>query len=151
MIGRIAGIQQAIASACAVAGATLVPSLTGEPDPVMLSALAASVAGAAATFSRRRLVAGVHELSDAAEDLAHGDTGVQLVPPACEELRPAAETIGRLAGRLAREHHARANFIGKVSHELRTPITVDKGLSRVHLETNGREHEIGRDLRPLER
>jgi two-component system sensor histidine kinase BaeS len=114
------------AAMIAAAAAQLPELVDGMAEPWECAVLAASVAGGLAAVRARRLRLALADIAAYGERAGRGD------PPSPRrafgpELQPVAETVAELSGRLAREEHARAAFIGRVSHELRTPITVIKG------------------------
>ena len=92
---------------------------------VAVAALSATMALGA--LHARRLVGLLEQVSALADRVAAGEYGVRVEAAGVSEVAAVADSVNRMAARLAREGHARASFIGKVSHELRTPVTVIKG------------------------
>jgi two-component system sensor histidine kinase BaeS len=98
----------------------------GVLPPWEVAAVAGPLAGGLVAARVRRLRLALADLTAYADRVGRGEPAAPVRMPA-PELEPLAERVAELSGRLAREEHSRASFIGRVSHELRTPITVIKG------------------------
>src|SRR6185503_3879725 len=98
----------------------------GVLPPWEVAAVAGPLAGGLVAARARRLRLALADLTAYADRVGRGEPAAP-VRMSAPELEPLAELVAELSGRLAREEHARASFIGRVSHELRTPITVIKG------------------------
>ncbi len=85
------------------------------------------VAGAAAWYLSRRLVAPVVALAEATDEVAAGRYDVDLGPRGSGEIRHLSERFGEMAHRLAEAEALERNFLMSVSHELRTPLTAIRG------------------------
>jgi signal transduction histidine kinase len=106
---------------------------------VAVAALSATMALGA--LHARRLLGLLEQVSALADRVAAGVYGVRVEAAGLPEVAAVADSVNRMAARLAREGHARASFIGKVSHELRTPVTVIKGYAYTLRRS---EHDPGR-------
>ena len=89
--------------------------------------LALIVAGGAAWYLSRRLVAPLLDLSRAADEVAAGRYGIDLDRRGPGEIGHLSERFGEMAQRLAEAEALERNFLMSVSHELRTPLTAIRG------------------------
>lgn len=96
----------------------------------------------------RRLASPLHDMSEAAQDLARGrfDRRVRL-PAADDEVRRLAVSFNDMAARLGDLERLRREFIADVSHELRSPLTSMRGFLQGILDGTvpeaEREHYLG--------
>jgi signal transduction histidine kinase len=97
------------------------------PALALVTALAVAATMAVGALQARRLLELLEQVGALADRVADGEYGARVEATGLPELAAVADSVNRMAARLAREGHARACFIGKVSHELRTPLTVIKG------------------------
>jgi signal transduction histidine kinase len=85
------------------------------------------VAGGLGVYFSRRIVRPVLQLSEAADEVAAGNYGVDVPMNAPGELAHLSERFGEMAGRLAEAERIERHFLMSVSHELRTPLTAIRG------------------------
>jgi signal transduction histidine kinase len=85
------------------------------------------IAGGLAWYLSRRIVRPVLQLSEAADEVASGNYGVEVPARAPGELGHLSERFGEMASRLAEVEAMERNFLMSVSHELRTPLTAIRG------------------------
>jgi signal transduction histidine kinase len=85
------------------------------------------VAAAFAWYSSRRITTPVLQLSEAADEVAHGNYDVDVPSGGAGEIGVLAERFGEMASRLAETEELERNFLMTVSHELRTPLTAIRG------------------------
>ena len=95
----------------------------------LLIALAGGVlvAAAFAWYSSRRITTPVLQLSEAADEVAHGNYDVDVPSGGAGEIGVLSERFGEMASRLAETEELERNFLMTVSHELRTPLTAIRG------------------------
>jgi two-component system, OmpR family, sensor histidine kinase MtrB len=111
-----------------VLAASIAENAVDDPVGGVLVAAAAGLATAmAAAWIGRGVAQVAAEVGRFADRVAAGELSARVECGARGELVQLVASVNAMAARLAREQHARANFIGKVSHELRTPVTVIKG------------------------
>ena len=86
------------------------------------------VAFALAWYLSRRIARPMLVLSDAADQIAEGNYGIELPDvPATGEIGHLAERFRQMAARLTEAEEQERNFLMSVSHELRTPLTAIRG------------------------
>src|SRR6185503_19875073 len=85
------------------------------------------VAAAFAWYSSRRITTPVLQLSEAADEVAHGNYNVDVPSGGAGEIGVLSERFGEVASRLAGTEELERNFLMTVSHELRTPLTAIGG------------------------
>ena len=85
------------------------------------------VAAAFAWYSSRRITTPVLQLSEAADEVAHGNYDVDVPSGGAGEIGVLSERFGEMASRLAETEELERNFLMTVSHELRTPLTAIRG------------------------
>jgi signal transduction histidine kinase len=86
------------------------------------------VAALLAVYLSRRITRPLRRLSDAAEEVAGGNYGVQVpAVPRGDEIAHLADRFREMASRLAEASELERNFLMSVSHELRTPLTAIQG------------------------
>ena len=95
---------------------------------VMLAALIALVVAiAVSAVLAKRLAKPVHDVSQAATRVAHGDLSQRVPIAEDEELAALGEAFNDMANALAESQRREREFLASVSHELRTPITAIRG------------------------
>ncbi len=94
-----------------------------------VAALAAAVlALGLSLWLSRRLSRPLHEMSEAARELARGRFDRRVSPPAGDdEIARLAASFNHMAARLGNLERLRREFIANVSHELRSPLTSMRG------------------------
>jgi len=85
------------------------------------------VAAAFAWYSSRRITTPVLQLSEAADEVAHGNYDVDVPGGGAGEIGVLAERFREMASRLGEAEQLERNFLMSVSHELRTPLTAIRG------------------------
>jgi signal transduction histidine kinase len=85
------------------------------------------VAAAFAWYSSRRITTPVLQLSEAADEVAHGNYDVDVPSGGAGEIGVLAERFREMASRLGEAEELERNFLMTVSHELRTPLTAIRG------------------------
>lgn len=75
----------------------------------------------------RYIVKPIHDISNAAGELARGNLDYRVKPRANDELGELAISFNKMAEELKLQDSLRNSFIGNVSHELRTPLTSVQG------------------------
>ena len=85
------------------------------------------VSAAFAWYSSRRITTPVLQLSEAADEVAHGNYDVDVPSGGAGEIGVLAERFGEMASRLGEAEELERNFLMTVSHELRTPLTAIRG------------------------
>ncbi len=95
---------------------------------LLWSGLAASVAGIGmVTFTTRRALAPVHELSIAASGLAQGDLSQRVEANAGSELGDLGIAFNDMASALEDAESERRRLVADIAHELRSPLTNIQG------------------------
>jgi signal transduction histidine kinase len=86
------------------------------------------VAGLLGVYLSRRITKPLGQLSQAADEIAGGNYGVE-VPPArgSDEIAHLSSRFSDMAAKLAESEQLSRNFLMSVSHELRTPLTAIRG------------------------
>ena len=85
------------------------------------------VAAAFAWYSSRRITTPVLKLSEAADEVAHGNYDVDVPGGGAGEIGVLSERFRQMASRLGEAEALERNFLMTVSHELRTPLTAIRG------------------------
>jgi signal transduction histidine kinase len=86
------------------------------------------VAGLLGVYLTRRLTRPLLALSEAADEIAGGNYGVELpAPRGSDEISLLSTRFGDMAEKLAESEQLSRNFLMSVSHELRTPLTAIRG------------------------
>jgi signal transduction histidine kinase len=85
------------------------------------------VAAAFAWYSSRRITTPVLRLSEAADEVAHGNYDVDVPSGGAGEIGVLSERFREMASRLGEAEELERNFLMTVSHELRTPLTAIRG------------------------
>ena len=86
------------------------------------------VAGLLGVYLTRRLTRPLLALSEAADEIAGGNYGVELpTPRGSDEISLLSARFGDMAEKLAESEQLSRNFLMSVSHELRTPLTAIRG------------------------
>src|SRR5438105_11482984 len=86
------------------------------------------VAGLLGVVLSRRIVEPLRQLSEAADEVAGGNYGVEVPQPrGSDEISHLSARFGDMAARLAESEQLSRNFLMSVSHELRTPLTAIRG------------------------
>jgi signal transduction histidine kinase len=85
------------------------------------------VAAAFAWYSSRRITTPVLQLSEAADEVAHGNYDVDVPSGGAGEIGVLSERFREMASRLGEAEELERNFLMTVSHELRTPLTAIRG------------------------
>src|SRR5215208_2755407 len=97
-------------------------------EALILAALAATiVAVALSIYLSRSVVAPVHAMSIATQDIAEGHYEKRVQVQGEDELAQLATRFNQMAEKLDQVESMRQRLIGDVSHELRTPLTAIKG------------------------
>ncbi len=92
--------------------------------PLLLGLVVAGIAG---LLLARRLARPIQEAATAAHRLAGGARDVRLQPEGPYEVAELADALNRLNGALATSEGREREFLLSVSHELRTPLTAVRG------------------------
>lgn len=113
------------------------PMLNGEAQDdffncLRLSLILGGVGGAAlallsGVFIARKITEPLREIERAARAVACGDTSRRAHVKSKDEVGDLAASFNTMADSLAKQEHARQQFIADVAHELRTPLTVLQG------------------------
>lgn len=86
------------------------------------------VAGLLGFYLSRRITQPLLALSEAADEVAGGNYGVEVPSPrGSDEISHLAARFGDMAAKLAESEQLSRNFLMSVSHELRTPLTAIRG------------------------
>src|SRR5882724_8097958 len=86
------------------------------------------VAGLLGFYLSRRITEPLRALSQAADEVAAGNYGVELPPPrGSDEISHLSSRFQDMAAKLAESEQLSRNFLMSVSHELRTPLTAIRG------------------------
>jgi two-component system sensor histidine kinase BaeS len=86
------------------------------------------VAGLLGLYLSRRITKPLRALSQAADEVAGGNYGVEVPPPrGSDEISHLSGRFADMAARLAESEQLSRNFLMSVSHELRTPLTAIRG------------------------
>src|SRR6266516_5855131 len=86
------------------------------------------VAGLLGLYLSRRITDPLRALSQAADEVAAGNYGVELVPArGSDEISHLSSRFSDMAAKLAESEQLSRNFLMTVSHELRTPLTAIRG------------------------
>jgi two-component system, OmpR family, sensor histidine kinase BaeS len=102
--------------------------LGGQLQAVMWVGLAAlGVAGLAAWWVAKGLLAPVRRVAAATHRLAAGDFGAQVPVQGHDEVAQLGQDFNQLSQALARNEQMRRAFMADISHELRTPLSVLRG------------------------
>jgi signal transduction histidine kinase len=118
------------------------------------------VASLLGLYLSRRITEPLAALSEAADEVAGGNYGVELPPPrGSDEISHLSARFADMAAKLAESEQLSRNFLMSVSHELRTPLTAIRGhvaavLEGVIDDPDMREHSltvIDEEARRLER
>jgi len=97
-------------------------------EALIYAALAATiVAVALSIYLSRSVVAPVHAMSIATQDIAEGHYDKRVQVQGEDELAQLATRFNQMAEKLDQVESMRRHLIGDVSHELRTPLTAIKG------------------------
>ena len=95
---------------------------------LLWSGIAAAAAGIGmVTFTTRRALAPVHELSIAASGLAQGDLSQRVEASAGSELGDLGIAFNDMAGALEDAESERRRLVADIAHELRSPLTNIQG------------------------
>lgn len=102
--------------------------LRGQMQAVMgVGLVALVVAGLAAWWVARGLLAPVRRVAAATHRLAAGDFGAQVPVHGHDEVAQLGQDFNQLSQALARNEAMRREFMADISHELRTPLAVLRG------------------------
>src|SRR5581483_4755500 len=86
------------------------------------------VASLLGLYLSRRITRPLLRLSEAADEIAGGNYGVELPPPrGSDEISHLSTRFSDMASKLAESEQLSRNFLMTVSHELRTPLTAIRG------------------------
>jgi len=86
------------------------------------------VAGLLGVYVSRRLTRPLLALSEAADEIAGGNYGVEVPRPrGSDEISQLSARFSDMAAKLAESEQLSRNFLMSVSHELRTPLTAIRG------------------------
>jgi signal transduction histidine kinase len=86
------------------------------------------VAGLLGLYLSRRITDPLRSLSEAADEVAAGNYGVELAPArGSDEISHLSARFSDMAAKLAESEQLSRNFLMTVSHELRTPLTAIRG------------------------
>jgi signal transduction histidine kinase len=86
------------------------------------------VAGLLGLYLSRRITDPLRALSQAADEVAAGNYGVELAPArGSDEISHLSSRFSDMADKLAESEQLSRNFLMTVSHELRTPLTAIRG------------------------
>lgn len=94
---------------------------------ILAAIIALAVAMAVSLVLAKRLAKPVHEVSEAADRIAHGDLSQRVPVAEDEELARLGIAFNDMAAALAESQRREREFLASVSHELRTPITAIRG------------------------
>jgi len=95
---------------------------------LLLSGLIAALAGIGmVTFTTRRALAPVHQLSIAASEVARGDLSQRVEANAGSELGDLGLAFNEMAGALEDSEAERRRLTADIAHELRSPLTNIQG------------------------
>jgi len=78
-------------------------------------------------YFMRSIMLPVQEITEKAQQIAHGSYGAQIQTRYRDEIGVLADTINDLSIKISQNEKMQAGFISQLSHELRTPLTVIKG------------------------
>ncbi len=92
-----------------------------------LGVVALIVAGLAAWWVTRALLAPVRRVAAATHRLAAGDFGTRVPVHGHDEVAQLGQDFNQLSQALARNEAMRRDFMADISHELRTPLAVLRG------------------------
>jgi two-component system sensor histidine kinase BaeS len=97
-------------------------------EALIYAALAATiVAVALSIYLSRSVIAPLHAMSIATQDIAEGHYDKRVQVQGEDELAQLATRFNQMAAKLDQVESMRQRLIGDVSHELRTPLTAIKG------------------------
>jgi signal transduction histidine kinase len=86
------------------------------------------IAGLLGVYLTRRITRPLLALSEAADEIAAGNYGVDVPePPGADEISHLSARFKDMAAKLAESEQLSRNFLMSVSHELRTPLTAIRG------------------------
>jgi signal transduction histidine kinase len=86
------------------------------------------VAGLLGFYLSRRIAEPLRKLSQAADEVAGGNYGVEVpTPRGSDEISHLSARFSDMAAKLAESEQLSRNFLMSVSHELRTPLTAIRG------------------------
>ncbi len=94
---------------------------------VILSILAAVLAGTISILVMRRDLVLVQKLADEAKKIAEGSTSPLNVQGGSEELISLSKALNAMVDQLQGSNQKMQDFLSDASHELRTPLTVIRG------------------------
>jgi len=98
---------------------------------ILSLALIGSVIG---VIVSRSLMAPLHNLVKAAEDIGAQDLSRRVEVEGTEEIKAVAQAFNEMAEKLEIAEKTRSNLLADVAHELRTPLTVIQGNLRAILD-----------------
>lgn len=78
-------------------------------------------------YFMRSIMLPVQEITEKAQQIAHGSYGAQIQTKYSDEIGVLADTVNDLSIKISQNEKMQAGFISQLSHELRTPLTVIKG------------------------
>jgi signal transduction histidine kinase len=110
---------------------------------VLAALIALVVAVAVSLVVAKRLVKPVHDVSQAATRIAHGDLSQRVPVSEDDELGTLGVAFNDMAAALAESQRREREFLASVSHELRTPITAIRGYAEA-IEDGAVKDEAGR-------
>jgi len=96
--------------------------------------IASAVAYVAGGVLARRLTAPIVRLESAADHVAAGELGTQVLEDGDAETASLARSFNAMSARVASSYAAQKAFTGDVSHEIRTPLTSIRGYAEAMLD-----------------
>jgi len=103
--------------------------------PLLVSALLALVVSAiAAFFLSRSITRPLSAMTQAAEEIAHGNYHQSIPVRGEDQIARLAESFNYMAQEVERARQTQRDFIANVSHDLKTPLTSIQGFSQAILE-----------------
>lgn len=89
----------------------------------------------------RSFVRPIHQITQAADEMASGNLSVRLKIKSKDEIGKLSRAINHLGVELSKIEQLRRDFIANVSHELRTPLSLIRGYAETIRDVTGNNEE----------